>query len=445
MRVEVDDPDRGATVMPGIPINLTRTPGRVGGPAPKLGAHTGKIAARPAPPRPNVAARLRPGPLSGYRILDMGTFVAGPYTGTLLAELGADVVKVEPLTGDPFRASGFTYNRGMRSLAMDLQDRGAREAFYQALKASDVLIESLRPGVTRKLEIDYQKLSAIKPDAITVSLSAYGEGGPLSQLPGVDMVVQAMSGMMTSQGGDDEPVANTIAIIDVTTAAMCALSCVLALYHRKRTGEGQRIWNSLAATATYLQGGELVRYAGRPALVRGNRNFRGPGWLDRFYEVSDGWVRVEATGRHEPAAKELAEAGLAVDKTEFARDRAAALATALAPLSGDEAVRRMQAAGIAAVRARKVSEVLRDPALLGDEFVHIRGAADGTFFSAPGRYATFSRTQRAGPMAVAGIGEHSREVLTTAGLDGTSIERLSGAGVIALGAPMEQKLMPAYR
>ena len=445
MRVEVEDPRRGPTTMPGVPINLTGTPGRVRGAAPQLGSHSGKIAVRPVPPRPNQTAPLRPGPLSGCRILDMGTFVAGPYTGSLLSELGADVVKVEPLTGDPFRATGFTYNRGMRSLAMDLQDPGARQAFYEAVKASDVLIESLRPGVTRNLEIDYAKLSSLKPDVITVSLTAYGEGGPLSQLPGVDMVLQAMSGMMTAQGGDDEPVANTIAIIDVTTAAMCTLACVLAIFHRKRTGEGQRIWNSLAATATYLQAGELVRYKGRPANVRGNGNFRGAGWLDRFYQVSDGWICVEGLSRRAPTADRLVKAGLSIDAKAFKADRAAALAAALAALTGDEAVRRMQAAGVAAVRARKVSEVLRDPALLAEEFVHVRAASDGTHFVAPGRFATFSRTQRSGPLRVAGIGEHSREVLATAGMAVEVIERLSSAGAIALGGPMEQKLMPAYR
>jgi crotonobetainyl-CoA:carnitine CoA-transferase CaiB-like acyl-CoA transferase len=446
MRVEVDDPRRGPTTMPGVPINLTGSPGHVRGAAPKLGSHAAsKIKLRPAPPRPNQAPPLRPGPLNGCRILDMGTFVAGPYTGSLLSELGADVVKVEPLTGDPFRATGFTYNRGMRSLALDLQDQGAREAFYEAVKAADVLIESLRPGVTRNLEIDYAKLSTVKPDVITVTVSAYGEGGPLSHLPGVDMVLQAMSGMMTAQGGDDEPVANTIAIIDVTTSAMCSLACALAIYHRKRTGQGQRIWNSLAATATYLQAAELVHYKGRPANVRGNGNFRGPGWLDRFYQVSDGWIRVEALSRRRPTLERLAKAGLRISQKAFRKDQGEALAAALAALPGDEAVRRIEAAGVAAVRARKVSAVLRDPALLADEFVHLRAASDGTYFVAPGRFATFSRTQRSGPMRVAGIGEHSREVLATAGMASDAIESLSATGAVALGGPMEQKLMPAYR
>lgn len=442
MVAQVEDSDRGPLTMPGVPINLTHTPGKVRGPAPRPGADTGKIQVRPAPPSPAKPAPVRPGPLTGFRILDMGTFVAGPYCGSLLAELGADVIKVEPLTGDPFRHTGYTFNRGMRSVAMDLQNPQGRDVFYEMVKISDVVIDSLRPGVTRKLGIDFDRLNGLKQGMVTVSLSAYGEGGPLSQLPGVDMVLQAMSGMMTTQGGNDEPVANTIAIIDVTTAAMCALSSVLGLYHRERSGQGQRIWASLAGTTTYLQSEELIRYEGRPALVKGSTNHRGPGWLDRFYATRDGWVRLQA---HEPltvTAQRLRQAGIEVNAGD---DPIAALAAGLAPLSGDEAVRRLATAGVAATRARRVSEVLRDPELARDEFVHVRTASDGTYFTTPGRYAGFGRTQRSGPMRVAGIGEHTYEVLRAAGLAPEQITALGASGAITLGAPMDQKLMPSYR
>jgi crotonobetainyl-CoA:carnitine CoA-transferase CaiB-like acyl-CoA transferase len=248
--------------------------------------------------------------------------------------------------------------------------------------------------------------------------------------------------MMTSQGGDDEPVANTIAIIDVTTAAMCVLCSVLGIYHRERTGEGQRIWDSLAATATYLQSEELVRYDGRPANVKGSANHRGPAWLDRFYQTSDGWVRVQAENPDAVTKETLAKAGI---KLNGLNDKVAAMSEVLAPLSGDEAVKRLAAAGVAATRARRVSEVLRDPELAQDQFVHVRAASDGTFFTSPGRFASFSRTQRSGPMRVAGIGEHSIDVLTSAGLSREKIEALGKSGAITIGQPVEQKLMPSYR
>lgn len=442
MREEVQDPKRGLTQMPGIPINLTKTPGRVHGPSPELGADNGKIKLRAAPPRPDKTPQLRPGPLTGFRILDMGTFVAGPYCGSLLSELGAEVIKVEPLTGDPFRATGFTYNRGMQSVGMDLQNPDARNAFYEMVKISDVVIDSLRPGVTKKLGIDYDKLNSLKDGVITVSLSAYGEGGPLSHLPGVDMVLQAMSGMMTTQAGDDEPVANTIAIIDVTTAAMCVLCSVLGIYHRERTGEGQRIWDSLAATATYLQSEELVNYSGRPALVKGSENHRGPDWLDRFYKTRDGYIRLQAAQPDQVSKESLAKAGI---KLNGHNDKIEALQHELEPLDSADAIKRLAAAGIAAVETRRVSAVLRDPELAREEFVHVRAASDGTYFTQPGKFATFSRTQRSGPMRVSGIGEHSVELLTKAGLAKDKIEALGKSGAITIGEPMEQKLMPSYR
>jgi len=117
----------------------------------------------------------------------------------------------------------------------------------------------------------------------------------------------------------------------------------------------------------------------------------------------------------------------------------------LAPLAGDEAVKRLAAAGVAATRARRVSEVLRDPDLAKDQFVHVRAASDGTFFTSPGRFATFSRTQRSGPMPVAGVGEHAVAVLTTAGLSHAKIEALGKSGAITIGQPVEQKLAPSYR
>ena len=121
------------------------------------------------------------------------------------------------------------------------------------------------------------------------------------------------------------------------------------------------------------------------------------------------------------------------------------MAEVLEPLASDDAIQRLAGAGVAAIRARRVSEVMRDAQLLDDEFVHIRQAADGTYFTAPGRFATFSRTQRSGPMRVSGIGEHAMEVLTSAGLAKDKIEALGASGAITIGQPMPQQLMPSYR
>jgi crotonobetainyl-CoA:carnitine CoA-transferase CaiB-like acyl-CoA transferase len=454
MRAETDDPERGQVVMPGVPINLTGTPGRVHGPAPTLGQHEGSVAPRAPKAPPAGLPPVSEGPLSGIRVLDMGTFVAGPYSGALLSELGAEVIKVEPPAGDPFRVSGFVFNRGMRSLAINLQEPTGVAAFRRLAQVSDVVINSTRPGVAAKLGIDYQTLAEINPGIVEVSLSAYGEGGPIGHRGGVDMVVQGMSGMMSAQGGDSEPVANTIAIIDVTTAAMLALSAVLALLHRERnrdqdgeagSGPGQRAWASLVGTATYLQTGEIVRFPGRTPSPVGGRDYQGADPFDRYYPVSDGYVRLQAPHPDQVSAQALAAAGLTVDAAAFAADPAAALAEALKGLPGETAADRLNSARIAAVPARRVSGVVRDPRLVATEFVHVRSGSGGPGFVTPGRLATFGRTPRFGPLSSPGTGEHSREALRTAGLTDEEIESLVAAGIVIAGEPMAQALPTAYR
>ena len=444
MRAEVDDPERGRVVMPGVPVNLTESPGWVRGPAPRQG-HGAFVPARDPRPAPAGPAPISEGPLAGIRVLDLGTFVAVPYAGALLAELGADVIKVEPPAGDPFRVSGFVFNRGMRSLAVNLQQPDGVRAFRRLAAASDVVVAGLRPGVAAKLGIDHDTLAGDNPGLVSVTLSAYGEGGPLSHLPGVDMVIQGMSGMMSAQGGDSAPVANTIAIIDVTTAAMIALSAVLALLHRERggTGRGQRAWVSLAGTATYLQTGEIVRYPGRPAGAVGGRDYAGADPLDRYYRAGDGWVRVHAP--HPVTAAELRAAGLPVAPSVFAADPGAALAAALADLTPDVAADRLNRAHAAATPARRVSAVVRDPQLVVSEFVHVRPGGAGAVYVTPGRLAGFSRTPRFGPLRSPGVGEHSRAALRSAGLTEEAVTALVAANVVIDGDPMPQGLATAYR
>ncbi|MFI7099282.1 CaiB/BaiF CoA transferase family protein [Streptomyces sp. NPDC050161] len=448
LRTEVQDPERGTVTMPGVPLTLTRTPGRVAGAAPELGAHDAEADNLPRPKpedAPEPPARLAAGPLAGYRIADLGTFVAAPFAGHLLAELGADVVKVEPVDGDPFRATGYTYNRGMRSLALDLQSSDGQETFHRLAATCDAVLHALRPGVSQKLRLDHTSLTAAAPSLVTASLSGYGEGGPLGELPGVDMVIQAMAGMMSRQGGDGEPVSNTLAIIDTTSAAMGALTVVLGLYHRARTGEGQRAWYSLVGTATYLQSDAVVRYPGRPAPETGSTDHRGHHPLDGLCRTADGWIRIAAADPASVTGQQLTEAGIPLDHGLFAADPTGAVRQALAGLNSEQAVDALTVAGIPAVRARKITEVLRDEDLLREEFVHVRPCEDGPAIIAPGRYATFSRTQRTGPLQVPGPGEHSRALLASAGLAAERVTELLKAGVVREGGPMPQRLAPLYR
>lgn len=448
MRAEVVSEDGRTIVMPGVPIRLTKTPGWVRTAAPLL-----QKRALPEPwadrgiARPAGQPRLTPGPLHGYTVLNTGTFVATPYAGFLLAELGANVIKVEPLTGDPFRTSAYACNRGMRSIAIDLQAPEGRETFHRLAASSDVVIDGMRPGVMKKLGIDYDTLSKINPGIVSLSLSAYGEGGPDSMLPGVDMVLQAQSGMMSGQGGDDAPVANTIAVNDVTAAALTALAVTIALYSQKVTGEGQRIWNSLAGTATFLQDNELVRFEGRPEAPRGGRDFRGFHALQHYYEVADGWIYIDTDPQEDQTLEGLAPAlegaGLL---TAGDADIAERFNETLRGLGRDGVVAALNGVGVRAAIARTVPEAVHDGEFITHDVFHIRIEDEtGDAFIQTGRHASFSRNQRSGPLLPPGIGQHTRPVLVAAGFTEDEIEALIEADYVRTGGEMLHRLAVAYR
>ena len=291
MAVEVEDPAVGPTLMPGIPLQLSLTPGTVAAgrpvaadaidwtprPDPEGSVHLGAVQSGEVQSggahRRGDEAR---GPLAGIRIADLGTILAGPFTGSLLADLGADVVKVEPIEGDSFRAPGLQYNRGMRSLAIDLKAEEGCRLFTTLVESLDVVIDNYRPGVGERLGVDYASLVPVNPAIITLSISGFGDCGPLRHLPGFDPILQSMSGMMSAQGGAGVPCALSFAITDVAAATMSALGVCAALLHRGRTGEGQRIVNTLAGMSAFIQSGELVRFAGGPPLTWGARTSPGP-------------------------------------------------------------------------------------------------------------------------------------------------------------------------
>jgi crotonobetainyl-CoA:carnitine CoA-transferase CaiB-like acyl-CoA transferase len=499
LRAEVDDPERGHVVMPGLCIGLAKTPGAVRGPAPRLGEHdatAGRWTPRESPPPPappslppwgpisprhcagegsgppvslspppcrGEAAQPRDvgaadicgaappmvgrgggrgvgdsrGPLAGVRALDLGTILAGPYAGTLLAGLGADVVKVEAPAGDAFREPGFVYNRGMRGLAIDLSRPAGQQAFHRLVKTADVVIDNSRLGVSKRLRVDYATLAEVNPRVITLSVAGFGEHGPYAHKPAFDPVLQAMSGMMTAQGGDGDPGFYTIPVNDVVAAVTAVLAVCLGLYHRGQSGEGQRTWTSLVASSLTMQSGELVRYEGRPPAQRGGRDFVGPSPAERFYQTADGWVRVQAPG--------LAAVGEALGLARPHLNDPDAVADALAVLPVAAALERLNGAGVPAAPARHTTEVARDPAIAAVGLLEEHHFPSGQPYLIPSRYARFSRTEQA-PLADApGIGEHSREVLAEAGLSPAEVDALVQENVVVEGSPFVLQALVNYR
>ncbi|HEY3686044.1 MAG TPA: CoA transferase [Streptosporangiaceae bacterium] len=436
MAVTLDDPVHGPVTMPGNPIHLAATPAAITGPAPRPDdAGDVRWTPRPAPAGP---APRQAGPLAGYRVLDLGMVLAGPYTGTLLAELGADVVKVEIPSGDGWRERGLIYIRGQRGLAVDLRTDEGRDLFLRLVRGADVVIDNFRPGVLDRLGIAHDRLLEANPRLVALSITAFGAGGPMSDAPGFDPLLQAMSGIMAAQGGADEPVLLTMAVNDVTVAALTALAACVALAHRDRTGEGQSGWTSLAGAATFAQSEELVRLPGRPPAPQGGRDFRGPGPLDRFYRTADGWIRLYATGEADVRALEKL-LGPPGEATEQELERYFAARTrrdAMAALIG---------AGVPAAPARPVAELPDDPQLRRWEAFHRLPRPGDTSLYATGRWAGFSRTPNDRVLLPPGVGEHTTEILRHLGLDGAAIAGLCERGVVRQGGPMVLRAFGAYR
>ena len=453
MRAEVEDPERGHVVMPGLPLQMGATPASIRRPAPTLGQHDADPPAWPAQAGAPASPPRSAGPLTGagtvksIRVLDLGAIIAGTYSGSLLAELGAEVIKVEPLSGDNLRQFAPTFpgfNKGKRGIAIDLRSEAGHAVFLDLVRNADIVIDNYRQGVLERLKIDYASLRAVNPDIVSISLTGFGEGGTMDGDPGFDPVLQAHSGMMRAQGGDSEPVFFTLPVNDVSSAVTLALGAVLAIFHRQRGGAGQRIWTSLAGQSCMMQSGELVRFQGRVPAHRGGRDFRGPTALDRYYQTADGWLRLQALrpGIDRAAAITALRAAalLPPDSPDDDAALASALTAALAPMNADDAVATLAAQDLAAMRARTIYDLPNDPLFEGAEAMHLivpefRPASGAEPFYTMGRYARFSRTERADVLTAPGLGEHTLEVLAEIGRDDAASADLLASGAVAAGDP----------
>ncbi len=394
MRVE-----RDGGVFPGVPLTVS-------GSRPGSGGDSSTPVSRDVPR--NADGNGGGGPLSGVRVLDLGAIIAGPFSASLLGELGADVIKVEPLTGDSFRGPGFAaYNKGQRSVALDLRSEGGREAFLTLVRDADVVIDNYRPGVLERLGIDHASLQHVRPDIITASITGFGSGGPFGDDAGFDPILQSMSGMMRAQGGDDDPVFYTVPVNDVAASSVIAFGCVLSLLHRRRAGEGGRVTTSLAAMSVLLQAEALVRYEGRPPAPVGSREHVGSDPDDRSYRTADGWLRVAPGDATLPDAME-----------EWSASR-----------KRDDAVAELNARGVPAVAARTIAEIAADQEMYDLDVLHPDPRPDREGSTA-GRHALFSRTMRRETLVSPSLGEHTHEVLREAGYTEETIDALLASGAI---------------
>ena len=221
------------------------------------------------------------GPLEGIRVLEFGSFVAGPWAGQLLADMGADVIKVEPPSGDPWRhASPFApnesrvftpLNRGVRSIALDLKQDSGQSILKKLIGASDGMISNNRRDTAVKLGIDYEAVSRINPRLVYVDITAYGPEGPRADMPGFDLILQGYTGAVTSEGkitnGQPEVVWSS-SYIDFSTGYAAANGIMAGIISRGRTGKGQLVSTSLLGNAIAMQSLRVADIEGLPAPAR---------------------------------------------------------------------------------------------------------------------------------------------------------------------------------
>ncbi len=230
-------------------------------------------------------------PLEGIRVVDLTTMINGPVAAMLLSDMGAEVIKIEPPDGDPWRPmlGGFlAYNRGKRAIALNLKKEAGKAIAYELIARADVLVENARWGVWHRLGLDYESVVKIKPDIIYLTVTGHGTSGPFIHMAGYDPLLQARSGQMVGQGGKDQPpVFHVIAINDVASPMLGAYGVALALLQRLRTGQGQHVVMSLTNASVCLQALEFMDYPVMKPINKGGDRLIGLNATTRHYQTSD--------------------------------------------------------------------------------------------------------------------------------------------------------------
>ena len=390
--------------------------------------------------------------LDGIRVLDLSRVIAGPYCATLMADLGADVVKVErPGRGDDLRAwrgSGMSatfaaINRNKRGMAVDLQHPEGSKLVFELARRADVLVENFLPGVAEKLGLGYAAVSAVNPAVVYVSVTGFGQDGPHARRAGYNTIAQGMSGIMALTGMPGNPPTKVGGSVADLAAAFLAFGVAnAALAHRLRTGRGQHLDVSLLASTLALLPDPAAHYfdsGQRPTRVGNQNPYLTPA---EAFRTRDGWVQVvimnpDQYGRF---CKALGDDALATDAKFVDNDRRVSnhdelrdrVEAALAAGTTAEWVARFERAQVAAGPIYEFDEVFEDPQVkhLGlVASVEQPGYGPTRMLGFPVRAsATPATIRRAAPL----LGQHTAEILGELGLPATEIERLAEAGVVAL-------------
>ncbi len=398
-----------------------------------------------------------PGVLDGIRVLDFGRYIAGPYVGALLADFGADVIRVEKRGGseDRFvlplstRADGqpgegalfLQMNRNKRSITLDPMKPEGRAALDRLAGTADIVIANLPPQTMARMGLDYDSLCSVKPDIILANLSSYGKHGPWATRPGFDTIGQAMCGSVYLTGEPGRPYRAQIALVDFGTALHAAFGVAMALIERQRSGRGQEVVGALLATAAAFNGPMLTEQSA-VAPDRGpigNRGFNS-GPTDLF-ETKDGFIAVHIVGNplFRRWADLLGEPEWLEDErfaTDDGRgDNGAVLSERMAAWCAgrtrDEALEALAAAHVPAGPVLRPQEALDHPQVRALGLLHpvaLPGADRAAMVAqAP---VWLSETPALPPTGQAATGAHTDEVLAAVGYGADDLAALRDAGVI---------------
>ncbi len=386
------------------------------------------------------------GPLAGVQVLDLSAYIAGPYGCTLLADLGAEVVKIEPPEGDNLRKYPSTMvdhsrafvgvNRGKRGVAINLKHPDGLELFRRMAGLADVVVHNFRPSVAPRLGIDYPQLSERNSRLIYCSLSGYGDRGPLRDRAGYDQVLQSMTGICAAQGSLQDPQIVYGSVVDYYAAALLALQVSAALVERQRTGRGCEISVSLLQAALAMQSARLVWADGEPRDIA--RDMRSGG-VTGIHPTANGHIYLSANTPHfwQALCRITSLQDLAGNPRYASVRQRAQHADELIPKLRAALMRRDAATweikfgdAVPCARVRSIEDMF--------EFEQVQAlGAIKTFSSSVGSYRALAnavgRTTQGDVRHAPGFGEHTREVLTEYGLTTDEIDALGISG--ALGTP----------
>ena len=397
-----------------------------------------------------------PLPLAGMVVLDLSQILAGPVCGMMLADMGADVIKVEkPDGGDDNRRAGPPFiggqgagfmaaNRNKRSLALNLRDESGQQVFERLLEQADVVVENFRPGVMERLGIGYERLSKLKPSLIYCSISGHGGTGPYKDRGGFDLIAQGMSGLMSITGvPDGPPVKVGVPITDISAGIMAANGVLCAYIHAQKTGQGQLVDTSLLEagiaytiweSSGYFADGEIPGPLGSAHRVSAPY---------QALRTSDGYINIGA-----PTQRTWEQLCRAIGQEELIEDqrfrepgdrkaREEELAALLEEIFSQQStaywLETLEKAGMVAGPINNIAQVYDDPQVIAREMkVDLEDPDLGTLHNIgiPVKLsATPGSIRRRAPM----LGEHSWEILTESGFAEQEIEDLFDSGVVVDG------------